>query len=104
KGGPKFPDHRLKEISDYWNEAATVSLNPGDIQVLSMIADKRDVQSRLIRFSTQIMSSGVVNDEQFSNPDTSLIFGEKVEDFSRLKVVKAGQLLTVSQARQKLLN
>ncbi len=104
KPGTKGADRKLKEAIAIWNEGSSVSLIPADAQVLFSMTDRSEFLSRLTRFGTQIMVAGVVGDDQFSNPEAAVVMAEKADDLSRINVTKAGQLLTVTQARQKLLN
>lgn len=103
KQNGKIPDARLKIIAEGWNEWSNSQPTIADVQALIPLADKRSFNDVLKELTSKYVNAGIIADNEFSNPDTIIAFGSQPDDLSQVRIAKVNQFLTVSQARQRLL-
>ncbi len=99
----KVSDTNLKEITDIWNEGVDIPLALAEVKTLIPISDRKVFLENLKRWSSELVEKGIVGDDQFSNSETTMAWALRPETFANLKSSHAGQFLTVSQARQRLM-
>jgi putative nucleotidyltransferase with HDIG domain len=103
KQGGKISENRLKQIADSWNEWSNIQLTTGDIQALIPLSDKKVFLDSLLDLTAKFVKNGILGDNEFSNPDTIIAFGSEPDDFSQVRIAKVSQFLTITQARQRLM-
>jgi len=101
--GGKISGLKLRKIAEIWNEGGEVPLSNADIQALLALPDKKGFTAVLAGLSWQLAEKGIVGDDQFPNPETSLELALNSHDLSQLKRARAGQFPPVQQARRRLI-
>lgn len=95
----------LKPIVEIWNESADIPLSASDVQSLLLLSDRANFLAALERLSNRLAEAGITGDDQFrSDPDVWIVFSATPEDFGTLRRVRAGSLLSATQARQRLMD
>lgn len=103
KQGGRAAESKLKQIADIWNEGTEFPLEAVDVQTLLSIPDRRVFVERLKKLAVAKAEAGIVGDDQFSSPETTIAFGVRPDDFTRLRMARTVQLPTATQARQQLM-
>jgi putative nucleotidyltransferase with HDIG domain len=103
RSGSKGTDRKLQEISDYWNEGASVSLSSTDVKTLMSIVNKTAFLDHLERVSRKLMVEGIFREDQVLNPETQIRYGFIHFELDRLHLARKGQFLNPPQARQRLM-
>jgi len=102
KQGTKISEPKLKQIADIWNEGAEVPLTVQEVQSLITIPDREGFLTEFKKLHARLAEDGIADDKQFSNPEIHIALTRRPEDPSQLRHTKAGQIPTISQARQRL--
>lgn len=100
----RISETKLKQIADIWNEAADIPLAGADVQTLLSVSDRKGFIENIERSGARLAEAGILGDDQFSNPETTIRWSANPEDFSKLRVARVRQFLTATQARQRLLD
>jgi cyclic-di-AMP phosphodiesterase PgpH len=99
--GGKVSESKSHQISDLWNEAATVKLEPADIQHLAIASRKKEFFESLEQIVNRIVRKGI-KDDQFTNQETPIAFPSPSGNFAQVQVMSAGQFPGTTEGRKKV--